>query len=132
MRQRSREGRNIPFFTTSLDALSLATYKGRKVERNKGTRAKEENIERGEWCQRGSPMSRCPHLTLPQEPWSCSPSPNSLPRLFKRKVYESTPSIKHQRRNNPNKPTVLHQHRLLRNKKSKPANLSGPITRRKV
>lgn len=65
MRRRGGREGNIPSFTTSPDALSLATNRGRKVERNKGNRAKRKEekekyreangVKRGSQCQVAPP-----------------------------------------------------------------------------
>lgn len=49
MRRGSGE-ENVPFFTKSADALSLATNRDRKMERNKGKSKKKRKKQRSKWC----------------------------------------------------------------------------------
>lgn len=114
MRRRGSGEGNTRFFTTSPDALSLATNRGRKVETNQGNGAKRKE-EKEKYREANGVKEEAQCQAAPPDPASAAlvllPQPYYLPRLFKREVCDSTLNIKHRRHNNPTVlPTVLRQH----------------------
>lgn len=131
MRRRGSGEGNAAFFTTSPDALSLATNRGRKVERNKGNRAKRKE-EKKKYREANGVKEEAQCQVAPPDPASVAlvllPQTYYLPRLFMREVCDSTLNIKHQRHNNPSKPTVLRQHPICKIRKANWQKSSGPTT----